>query len=263
MRLNGNTMGFPRTLGLFAGLCLLLAGCQRLPSQPDEPTPSPVPYEFGEPLPADARRFEVEPDRSLITILVYRAGALAAAGHNHVVASHEVRGAIAFTPDVSRSRFTLRMPVATLTVDEPDLRRAAGAEFGAAIPPAAQEATRRNLLSAAVLDAERFPEVLVQAAGIEPAAGGALATVRITLRGETRTLAVPCRYEQKGDELLADGEFRLLQSDFGITPFTALLGAMRVQDEITVRFRILARASARRALQGACPHDIPCSRPPA
>jgi polyisoprenoid-binding protein YceI len=263
MGLNGNPTSFSRTLGLFAALCLLLTGCQRLSREPSEPKPSPVPYEFAEPLPADARRFEVAPDRSLITILVYRAGALASAGHNHVVASHEVRGAIAFTPDVSRSQFTLRMPVDTLTVDEPELRREAGAEFAAAIPPSAQDATRRNLLGAAVLDAERFPEVLVQAVGIEPAAGGALATVRITLRGETRAISVPCRYEQKGEELLADGEFRLLQSAFGITPFTTLLGAMRVQDEITVRFRILARASARQALQGACPHDIPCSRPPA
>jgi polyisoprenoid-binding protein YceI len=263
MRLNGNPMNLPRRLALAAALCLLLAGCQRLAPQPAEPKPSPVPYEFGRPLPADARRFEVEPDRSLVTILVYRAGTLAAAGHNHVVASHDVRGAIAFTPDVARSQFTLRMPVGTLTVDEPELRHAAGEEFVKDIPESAQQGTRRNMLSAAVLDAEHFPDVLLQAEGIEPAAGGALATVRITLRGETRTLAVPCRYEQKGDELLADGEFRLLQSDFGITPFTALLGAMRVQDEVTVRFRILARASAHQALQGACPHDIPCSTPPA
>jgi polyisoprenoid-binding protein YceI len=260
MRLNGTTI-VPFRSAAAVAVCVLLVGCQRLARQPAEPAPSPVPYELGEPLPADARRFEVVPGRSLVSILVYRAGTLAAAGHNHVVASHDVRGVVAFTPDVARSRFRLRMPVATLTVDEPELRRAAGDDFATEIPASAQAGTLRNMLSAAVLDAERFPEVLLRAEAIEAAPGGALATVRITLRGETRVLAVPVRYEQKGDELLADGELRLRQSDFGIAPFTALLGAMRVQDEITVRFRILASEAAHRALRGACPLDTPCSAP--
>jgi hypothetical protein len=32
------------------------------------------------------------------------------------------------------------------------------------------------------------------------------------------------------------------QSDLGLTPFSALLGALQVQDEVRLRFRILARA---------------------
>jgi hypothetical protein len=35
----------------------------------------------------------------------------------------------------------------------------------------------------------------------------------------------------------------LRQTDLGLTPFTALLGALQVQDEMQISFRIVARAA--------------------
>ena len=46
------------------------------------------------------------------------------------------------------------------------------------------------------------------------------------------------------DGLAASGEFTLLQSDFGIEPYSTLFGAIAVQDRVTVRFRIVARAES-------------------
>jgi len=40
--------------------------------------------------------------------------------------------------------------------------------------------------------------------------------------------------------LTATGEFSFKQSDLGLTPFTALMGALAVQDEMRVKFRIRA-----------------------
>jgi polyisoprenoid-binding protein YceI len=223
-------------------LCAVVAACARPARPPVEPAPVPAPHGIGEPLPADAQRFQVVPSESLITILVYRAGTLAKAGHNHVVASRDLSGSVIFTPQVERGAFALRMPLGSLSVDEPELRRAAGEEFSAPVPESARVSTRRNMLSAAVLEAERFPYLTIVSQKLEPAAGGALATVQITVRDATRVLTLPVRYEQKGTELLADGEFALRQTDLGLQPFSALLGALQVQDEMRVRFRVLARA---------------------
>jgi hypothetical protein len=37
------------------------------------------------------------------------------------------------------------------------------------------------------------------------------------------------------------GEMPLRQSDLGLTPFSAMLGALQVEDEMRVKFRIVAR----------------------
>jgi polyisoprenoid-binding protein YceI len=195
-------------------------------------------------VPADARRFDIVPGESQVDILVHRAGTLAKAGHNHVITSRDITGVVQLTPQVERSRFQLAMPVATLAVDDADARRAAGPDFAADVPQSAREGTRRNMLSEALLDAARFPEVSLASMRIEAVPGGALAAVEVRVRGEASTLSVPIRYEQKANELLADGEIAVRQSDLGLTPFSALLGALQVQDEMTLRFRILARATS-------------------
>ncbi|HKZ74423.1 MAG TPA: YceI family protein, partial [Steroidobacteraceae bacterium] len=195
-------------------------------------------------LPADARQFRLVPEESLLSVLVFRAGPLAKAAHNHVIASRHLSGVVLLAPDVARSRFELHVPVGLLTVDEPELRREAGPEFATQVPGSARDGTRRNMLSPAVLDGGQFPVVSAVSTAIEPAPGGALATVQVSVRGQPRTLTVPLRYEQKGDELLADGELTLRHGDLGLVPFSALLGAIQVHDEMTIRFRILARATA-------------------
>jgi polyisoprenoid-binding protein YceI len=217
-----------------------LAGCPR-PVQPPE-APPVVPEQPA--IPADARRFDVVPGESTVHILVYRAGTLSKAGHNHVITSRDLEGVAYVTPQIERSQFRVVMPVATLLVDDDEARRQAGPEFGAAVPQTAREGTRRNMLSESLLDGARFPEVTLTSRRFEPAPGGALATVDVRVRDQTSTLTIPVRYEQKANELLADGELAVRQSDLGLTPFSALFGALQVQDEVTLRFRILARATS-------------------
>lgn len=215
---------------------LLLAGCPTEPRRPSEAAPPPVTGVH------EGRPFEVIPQESLITVAVFRGGALARAGHNHVVASRDVSGTIYVADNLARSSFDIRFPVAKLTVDEPELRAQEGADFPPEVPESAKEGTRKNMLSPALLDGERFPEIRLQSAGaLERIAGGWRAQVMVTVRDQTRTVAIPVRVEVKADEVLASGETSLKQTDLGLTPFSALLGALQVQDEMKVRFRILAR----------------------
>src|SRR6266513_2109052 len=70
-----------------------------------------------------------------------------------------------------------------------------------------------------------------------------LARVQTTVRGQLRTISVPVRYQFAAGALIASGDAALRQSDIGLTPFSALMGALQVQDEMRVRFRIVARAA--------------------
>jgi len=184
---------------------------------------------------------------SLLTVRVYRAGALARAGHNHVIASHELAGTVYVSPEIERTSCHLAVPVDSLTVDEPELRarEASEEEFPREVPQSAREATRRNMLSDAVLDALHHPAVEVRCLRISlPQAGRASAALEIRVRTRSSLVTVPLGYALKAGELSLEGELALKQSELGLTPFSALLGALQVQDEMRISFRIVARAAA-------------------
>jgi len=196
------------------------------------------------------RPYEVVAAESLLTVRVYRGGTLAAAGHNHVIAARTLEGTFYLPQDARQAGFEVRFAVAELTVDERELRALEPpAEFPPDVPQSAREGTRRNMLSAAVLDADEYAEVVLRAERLEPAASGAAgevtAHIEAQVRDQQRSITLPVRYELAGNTLTVMGETALRQSDLGLTPFTAFLGALAVQDEMRVRFRIVARAANR------------------
>jgi polyisoprenoid-binding protein YceI len=225
-----------RALGIFAA-ALVLAGCA---AQPHKAEPSPSPRAVAG-HPAVGRQYEVVGSESLLIVRVYRGGRLARAGHNHIVASHNLAGTVYVTKDLAHSSFELEVPVAELTVDEAELRAAQGADFAADVPDSAKEGTRRNMLGAAVLDAEHYPEISLRCENLEMVGEGLTAQVEVRIRDQVRTFTAAVAYTLGPNELLAQGELPLKQTDLGLAPFTALLGALQVQDEMQLQFHIVAR----------------------
>ena len=240
----------------------MLSGCPA-PSLRVPPAPAPQPPPAPAPTPHLGTPYEIVPQASLLTILVYRAGALASAGHNHVIASHDLSGTIYVPPAIRDSSFAINVPVATLTVDEAALRaQQPAAEFPPDVSDSAKEGTRRNMLGENLLDAQRSPEIVLRSlqltdttgANAAAASGTVQAQVQSSVRGQQRTFTVPVRYRITGDGALeASGEFPLRQSELGLTPFSAMLGALQVQDEMRVSFHIVAQAAPVKAAPSGTP----------
>jgi polyisoprenoid-binding protein YceI len=190
----------------------------------------------------EGRAYAVVPGDSLLTLLVFRGGALAKAGHNHVIASHTLTGMAWVPADPGRASFEIHVPVADFTIDEPTLRALEGKEFSAEVPDSAREGTRKNMLSEPMLDGAHFPEVVLRSQALERGTEGLLARVNVDIRGQSRTITIPVRYEISGNEVRAQGQLTLKQTDLGLTPFSLLGGALRVEDEMTVKFSVVARA---------------------
>ena len=184
-------------------------------------------------------------NESLLTIRVFRGGPLAKAGHNHVIASHALRGSLYVPVDLAQSTFEIRMPVTELTVDEPGLRADEHSDdFPPDVPDSAKEGTRHNMLSPALLDGDQYPEIVLRSQSLERMSDAQWrAHVQVTVRDKTNTIVVPVNYEQHADVIEVSGEFLLRQSDLGLTPFSALLGALQVVDEMKVRFHVVAHAA--------------------
>jgi polyisoprenoid-binding protein YceI len=88
-----------------------------------------------------------------------------------------------------------------------------------------------------VLEAQRYPMVTLHA---ERLADGRL-RVAVTLHGATRWLALPAAIQVDAAQVNASGTARLKQTDFGVTPFSVGGGLLAVQDELEVRYHIVAR----------------------
>jgi len=226
---------------LLAGV---LAGCAT--PQAQSPAPAQAPAGPILPSPRLGRPFDVIAAESRITILVYRAGALAVFGHDHVVSCRCVSGMIYLPRDPLRTGFDLRVSVKGFTVDDPASRAAEhSVDFPPDVPQGAQDATRHNMLSAALLNAATYPDVTLRAEGLRPSSDGkpgdAAAEVRVGVAGQSRSITVPIHYDIRADEIVVSGEFPLKQSDLGLTPFSAAGGALKVRDAMTVRLRLIAR----------------------
>jgi hypothetical protein len=195
--------------------------------------------------PAGAAAYSIDTAQSELRLLVYRAGPLARLGHNHVILNRAIGGWVDAAAGPESAAFSLRVPVADFVVDDARARSDEGQDFSAEVPEDAKSGTRHNMLGAALLDAERFPIMTLTSVGITqdpklPESGNLVATLTVRLAGHVSTLVVPFVLENSSDRISAAGSVVLRQSDLGLTPISVMLGALQVQDEVTVKFKFVA-----------------------
>ena len=85
-----------------------------------------------------------------------------------------------------------------------------------------------------VLDARRFPEIRFVAPAPEPSGDGFVYRGQLTLHGKSRP--VEARSRATGGTQVA--EIVLHQPDFGIKPYSAMLGALKIKPDIRVRIAL-------------------------
>jgi polyisoprenoid-binding protein YceI len=218
-------------------MALTVQGCAHTARPLTSPTPSTA-------VAADTRGaaiYAIDSDRSIVTIFVYRAGTLARLGHNHVMTANKLAGQVWIHPEFEKSGFDISFHVADLIVDDADARRDAGSDFPPEIPQSDKDATRANMLKAEVLDAERFPDIRVQATSVHGSSDAPKIVAGVTIKDVRREIEVPSSLSANSSQLTAKGEFDILQSEFGIKPFSVGLGTLQVQDRLHIRFEIVAR----------------------
>ena len=223
-------------------LALLLAACGAPKPRPSPNVPPAAPG-------AGAHAYHIDSGRSELRVLVYRAGALARFGHNHVVVNRKISGSVELADPAGASRFQLSIPVADFLVDDAQARREEGADFAADVPEDARAGTLRNMLSEALLNAGQFPVISLSSGpprGPLESAGsaGPTATVAISVAGHQSILEVPLTLVSEPHQVTASGTFELRQSTLGLTPYSLMLGALQVQDSLTIKFTLVATDGA-------------------
>jgi len=226
---------------ILAGTLALGACAPQAPPHPVAPGASPPGFPWPAYSDTGGAVYAVDPVASSLQLKVFRGGRLARLGHNHVIDVRDLGGRLWFDGDPALARADLYFPAATMVVDDPQSRAAAGERFTSELTDSDIAGTRANMLGERVLDAANFPFVEVQLRGLSGQWPKLTAELRLLVRGQAAARQLPVMIERETCLIRASGETMLSQSELSLTPFSVLGGALLVQDEFEVAFSIVAR----------------------
>ncbi|MCA2245239.1 YceI family protein [Mycobacterium sp. WUMAC-067] len=154
------------------------------------------------------------------------AGRAARMGHRLTIAMSRWRA----TVDWAGSR-----PVGAelvVEVDSLDVLSGKGGVKGLSAIEKAQ--VRSNALKS--LHANRFPEIRYTADVIEQADDGYRLTGTLAIRGTSRDHAIDVRTEDLKDAWRMSAETTVRQTDYGVKPYSLLMGSVQVADDVSLTF---------------------------
>lgn len=157
------------------------------------------------------------------------AGRSARLGHRLVLEARSWRA----TAEVSDGAPT----ALTVVVDAASLEVASG--DGGLTPMSAPERAAAGVNARKSLRAKDFPSIEYRSTAIEQTANGFAVTGDLTIRGTTRACAFVLDYEQTEPAPSLVAVVPVKQTDFGIKPFSLMMGTLSVADEVTVQVRAI------------------------
>lgn len=86
------------------------------------------------------------------------------------------------------------------------------------------------------LGAKRFPHIRFRTEEIAKVDDGYRLTGTLEIHGTTRERVVDLRVDDLGDTWRMSCDAEVRQSEFGVKPYSMMMGAMKVADEVTVSF---------------------------
>lgn len=213
---------------------------------------------------ARAEEWTIAESESVFAVVTQKAGIAAGLAHDHLVVAEGAKVVLRFDPDRPlEARFELDVAASDLVVDDPDLRarwapRLVELEL---LPDAGEDLSEksrakiaRSMLGGSQLDAASHPRIAATIGGIRAKRterAGAVFDYEVDLtlevRGKAVTRPAAARYSldaaSNGGELLIEALATFQFTDFGIEPYSAMLGAVKNADEFYVYLNLWAKAS--------------------
>jgi len=185
---------------------------------------------------ADEAAFAVDAKASTLTVFAYKDGFFSSLGHDHTIAARVVTGTVVVDPAKPEGgRVSFDVATAGLEVLDPGISDD-------------DRKTIQTNMENDVLEVAKFPTITFRSAVVLRSARAATATAvevdvtgDLTIHGTTRRVTLPVTLRFEGAEVVASGAVSLDQPDFGIEPYSALLGAVKVRKDVKVAFAIRAR----------------------
>ena len=182
---------------------------------------------------APAKPGDVDLDRSRVYVFVGRTGL----GHEHGVEGKLKSGHIDWGAKSGSGE--LEFDLESFEADTADARKYVGLE--GEVKDSTRQQVTKTMQGASVLNVEKFPTarfVIETVAPLKKSKADAPPEWQLdgefTLHGETKPLRVVARAEESKGMLHVRGRFAVLQTQYGIKPYSKGLGAIGVADELQI-----------------------------
>ncbi|HEY4220737.1 MAG TPA: YceI family protein, partial [Myxococcota bacterium] len=126
----------------------------------------------------------------------------------------------------------------TLVNDDPNTRKQFGLD--PTIPEKDRKTIEEHMKDDSQLDVEKFSTIGFASTSVEKNGDKLTLVGDFTLHGVTKKMRMPISFKLAGTTLTGDGKVRFLQSDWGIKPYSALLGAVKNKDEVVLNVHLVA-----------------------
>ncbi len=165
-------------------------------------------------------------DRGRIILHTFRNGLAAQAGHDLTIEVDRWSGELTVNDDLTPADVEIRIDLGSLIVRK---------GTGGLKPLTDRDRCEIAVTARKVLAADRHAEATFAAATFEPSGGGGAVSGTLTLHGATRPVKLQV-VETAAGRYHATAS--VVQSEFGIKPYTAFLGALRLRDAVDVEIDI-------------------------
>jgi polyisoprenoid-binding protein YceI len=162
------------------------------------------------------------------------AGRAARMGHRLTLAMTRWQATVDWTGSDPAEPATAELAVET---DSLEVLRGEGGVKG--LSGAEKALIRSNALR--LLNAGRFPGIRFTSDAIEKIADGYRLTGKLQIRGKSAEHVIDLRTEDLGDSWRMSAQSAVRQTDYGVKPYSLLMGSLRVADEVTVSFTAVRR----------------------
>lgn len=172
---------------------------------------------------AQPGRHEFSADRGRVILLTARDGLAASAGHDLTIEVTVWSGELTIGDDGAPTGLSVQLDLTSLVVVD---------GTGGLKPLSDRDRREIAVTARKVLGVDRHPAATFAASSFEPGShGGGFIQGTLTLGGTSRPLRLHVS-ERSADNYHATASVR--QSEFGIKPYTAFLGALKVSDAVGV-----------------------------
>ncbi len=182
-------------------------------------------------------------DSGRVTLLTARDGLAAQAGHDLTIEVGNWSAELVLADDGSPAGLSVRLDLTSLVVRE---------GTGGVKPLTDRDRREIAVTARRVLGADRHPEATFTASSFEPGSnGGGFVQGTLTLGGTSRPLKL---HVAKTGAARYHATASVRQSEFGIKPYTAFLGALKVSDVVGIDVDVdLAKTEQEHAAEPAPP----------
>lgn len=178
----------------------------------------------------------------LTLVLKFDRDSLAAKlAHDHIVTPSSYSGKVTYDPtDLAQCSVSIEFPVTALVIDP------SGSREKHSLPDQTSDGDKEkitdNMLHSGQLNGAKFKSISFASTSCEAKGSDVYVSGHLTIHGVTRNVGAQMKMYADGSTFSAHGSFNATHADFGMTPYSAMMGALK--NDTALHFEVNVTGSA-------------------